>query len=380
MTRGPLPDYVTSFRDRHGKVRYRYRRKGYASAYFKGAIGSKEFWSEYDAFVKASLPAPAIGAAAIAPGTIDDLVTRYLTTPTRLGPTATTQAKIRAILSRFRSDHGGKPVALIEFEHIDAIIAARLAKVQVGKRVEGGVEAARKLRKELVRLFDFAVKLRMRESNPVRQAERVKVAAGERTKGFYSWTEADIAQFRACHTLGTKPRLALELMLWTDQRRIDAIRMGRQHIRNGRINVIQSKTGKDLWIAVAPQLLAAIVAMPPLDQHLCFLVTEQGRPFTNAGFGNWFRDQCDDAGLPQCAAHGLRKATMRRMAELGLSNQSMKAVSGHEKDTEVARYTAAANQVRLADDAMIRLARWESNLGSDEMSNLDQAPDFSRKL
>lgn len=83
----------------------------------------------------------------------------------------------------------------------------------------------------------------------------------------------------------------------------------------------------------APQLLEAIVAMPASAKgHLCFLVTEYGKPFSDAGFGNWFRDKCDDAGLPQCSANGLRKATMRRMSELGMSNQSMKSVSGHSTD------------------------------------------------
>lgn len=45
------------------------------------------------------------------------------------------------------------------------------------------------------------------------------------------------------------------------------------------------------------------------------------KPFTNAGFGNWFRDQCDAAGLPKCSAQGLRKAIMRRMAAIGLAQQ-----------------------------------------------------------
>jgi hypothetical protein len=111
-------------------------------------------------------------------------------------------------------------------------------------------------------------------------------------------------------------------------------------------------------------LAAAIEAMPVSDA-MCFIVTEWGRPFSVKGFGGWFRDQCDAAGLPKCTAHGLRKATMRRMAELEMPNKSMKSVSGHSKDDEVARYTEAANQERLAESAIRRLAEWEmSNLGS----------------
>jgi hypothetical protein len=50
---------------------------------------------------------------------------------------------------------------------------------------------------------------------------------------------------------------------------------------------------------------------------LTFLVTKHGKPFTANGFGNWFRDRCDEARLPQCSAHGLRKAGATIAAENG---------------------------------------------------------------
>ena len=49
-----------------------------------------------------------------------------------------------------------------------------------------------------------------------------------------------------------------------------------------------------------------------------FLVTEYGKPFTPAGFGNWFRQRCDEAGLPQCSAHGLRKTFLPQDGRSGL--------------------------------------------------------------
>lgn len=155
----------------------------------------------------------------------------------------------------------------------------------------------------------------------------------------------------------------MELILWTDQRKVDAIHLGRQHMRSGKFVIRQSKTGKRLVLAIAPPLAAAIDAMPPSDA-MCFIMTEWGRPFSVKGFGGWFREQCDAAGLPKCTAHGLRKATMRRMAELEMPNKSMKSVSGHSMDDEVARYTEAANQERLADSAIRQLVEWE-------MSNLE---------
>lgn len=82
-----------------------------------------------------------------------------------------------------------------------------------------------------------------------------------------------------------------------------------------------------------------------------FVLTDHGRQFSVKGFGNKFRQWCDEAGLPQCSAHGLRKAAARRFAEAGCSNQEIKAWTGHTTDSEVARYTKAADQRTLSDTA-----------------------------
>lgn len=365
-----LPDYVTSFKDRHGKLRLKFRRKGFEPHSFKHPFGTAEFQTEYDICMGLGDDVPPARPSPYIKGSIGDLRAQYYNPVTRLGPTETTQRKVRRIIDSFCDGYEDRMVAGLTFAHIDAVIAAKQVKRQQGNRIVGGVEAARKLRKELVRLFAFAKKLKMIAANPAEEAERVKVAPAERSKGFYTWTEGDIAQFRAHHALGTSARLAMELILWTDQRRIDAIHIGRQHITDGRIKVTQTKTGKELWIPVAPQLLEAIVAMPPdRSSPMCYLLNDAAKPFTNAAFGNWFRERCDEAELRNCTAHGLRKATMRRMAELDMGNQTMKSMSGHTKDDEVALYTAAANQKRMADDAIARLSKWEKQMLRDVANN-----------
>lgn len=357
-----LPEYVTSFTDRHGKTRYRYRRAGYAGGYINAELGTEEFREQYAAFGRAKIAETAISTR-WAPGSTGDLITRYVTTPTRLGPSKATQSKVRAILDRFRDEHGHRMVADYQFVHIDTIISRKREKKTDGKRPEGGIEAARKLRKELVRLFDFAEKIGMRPlgSNPARMADKIRVAAGERSTGFHTWTEEEIAQYRERHPLGTSARLAMELMLWTGQRRVDAIRLGPADVLNGRVAVAQSKTGKGLRLSLAPQLQAALDAMTPVPGAASFLLNANGVPFTNAGFGNKMRQWCDEAGLPQCTAHGLRKAMMRRMADLDMANRTLKSVSGYSRDEEVSIYTEAANQARLADEAIDLVSRWESN-------------------
>jgi integrase len=152
----------------------------------------------------------------------------------------------------------------------------------------------------------------------------------------------------------------MELVLWTDQRGIDSMHLGRRHIKNGQFEIKQTKTGKVLTIPIAPQLLEALIASKPKSDAAAFLLNELGRPFSRKGFGNKFRQWCDEAGLFHCSAHGLRKATLRRMAELKMPNKSMKSLSGHSKDDEITRYTEAANQAELAREAVEQLSKWES--------------------
>jgi integrase len=173
--------------------------------------------------------------------------------------------------------------------------------------------------------------------------------------GFHTWTEDEIAQFEAHHPIGTKPRLALALLLYSAQRRSDVVRMGRQHIKHGVLTVKQEKTGAALAIPVHAHLQAVLDATP--GEHLTFLVTATGKPYGGNAFSEQFRNWCNAAGLPKrCKVHGLRKAACRRLAEAGCSANEIMSISGHATMKELVRYTKAADQARLARNAMARTA------------------------
>jgi len=158
--------------------------------------------------------------------------------------------------------------------------------------------------------------------------------------------------FESHYPVGTKPRLAFELLLHTAQRRADVIRLGPQHVRGGVISIRQQKTGKTLAIPVSPALATALDATP--SKHLTFVVTEDGQPFEAMAFTKWFRRCCDAAGLSGYSAHGLRKAACRRLAEAGCSANEIAAISGHASLREVERYTRAVDQARMARNAVAR--------------------------
>ena len=140
--------------------------------------------------------------------------------------------------------------------------------------------------------------------------------------------------------------------------------MGRQQLAkspdwpHGILTVDQQKTegGEEahLEIPVHPKLREIIDATPTVGVKT-FLVTHFGKPYTAPGFGNWFRELCDEAGCPDVSAHGLRKATGRRLAEMGCSTNQIAAILGHASLSEVQRYTKAADRKRMAREAMAKL-------------------------
>ena len=179
-----------------------------------------------------------------------------------------------------------------------------------------------------------------------------------KTTGYKTWSEDHIARLEAKYPIGSKERLAFALILYTALRRSDVVKIGRQHVHNGVLIIDQGKTegGEEahLEIPLHPKLREIIDATPTVGVKT-FLVTHFGKPYIAAGFGNWFRELCDAAGCFDISAHGGRKATARRLAEIGCSANQIASITGHASLSEVQRYTKAADRKRMAQEAMKKL-------------------------
>jgi integrase len=355
-TKSGLPKHCCWNTDRHGKRRVRFR-KGALSTYLGGIPWSEDFMREYAAALEGvKTPAGNIGAERTKPGSFDALCVYYYRSPDFRGLRPSTQTARRNVIEPFRLAHGSKPLRGLQRQHITAMIGAKADKP----------EAANHLLKTLRIMLGFAVTQEMLDSNPAAGIKKFK-SHGE---GHHSWSESEIAQFEARHPFGSKARLALALGLYTAQRKGDVLRMGWQHVNGDAIAVRQEKTDTALLIPMHPQLVAVLASVP--RGNLTFLMTEHGAPFTSNGFGNWWRDRCNEAGLRHCSFHGLRKAAATRLANAGCSIDQVKAITGHRSLAEVARYTKAADQKRLARQAIDIQLRTE---GEQKLSNLDSRLD-----
>jgi integrase len=332
-----LPKYVQGWVDREGRVHHYFRRAGYPRVRLPGLPWSPAFMAAYEQAMAAA--PPPIGAARTKLGSLSAVLVGYYGSQSFRRLSVGTQALWRQILERWREADGDKPIAMLPKEFIV-------------RKLDGmKPHAARNWLKATRHLMVYCIEHGLIRHDPTASI-KLKLP---RSDGHHAWSEDEIAQFEAVHPVGSKARLALAFGLFTAQRRGDVIRMGRQHIKDGVLSITQEKTGARLAIPVHPDLQAVLDATP--SEQLTFLTTKTDKSYGAGDFSEQFRAWCDAASLPQhCTFHGLRKAALTRLADAGCSAHEIAAISGHKSLKEVERYTKAADQARLARNAMAKTA------------------------
>jgi integrase len=319
--------------DRHNTVYHYFRKSGHPRTRLPGLPGSDEFMKAYGACLGnlAELQSP----HQIKPGTTTALVRMWYASGHFQRLEVSTQANYRRILDSFCDEHGHKLVAQLEARHIRDIIAKK-AKTPA---------AANQLLKRIKQIMRFALENDWVKLDPSQAVRRLTYKA----KPIYTWSESDAAQFVKRHPPGTKAHLAFTIFSNTGVRKSDLVKFGRGNRRGDTLLVQQTKTDEPVIIPLAPALIAEL---DTVKDRMMYLQTSFGKPFTANGFGNWMRTRCDEAGLPDCSAHGLRKLIATRLAEAGCSENTISAILGWANNDQAALYTRAANKVKMARAGM----------------------------
>lgn len=353
--------------DRHGTKRIYFRRKGQRKIALKHPPGSPEFMAEYRrayaGAVVATAPVQKIVRRAGAPGSLRWLIERYFENDGFRQLDDRTRYVRRRILDDICSEptsaEDPTPIGVLDFAEMppSAVAAIRDRKAKFPNAANARLKALRQV-------FKCGIADKQATHNPAAQTSYIRVD----TEGFHSWTPAEVRQYENRHPVGTKARLAMALLLYLGPRRSDVVLFGPQHVRDaedmseelraihpGRwLHYTQHKGRKKkpvtLTIPILPELEEVIAATPTGD--LAWLVTAFGRGHTANGFGTWFRRRCNEAKLPQCSAHGLRKAGATLAAERGATAHQLMAIFGWRTLKEAERYTRAAEQMRMAGGAM----------------------------
>lgn len=343
--------HVHRFKDRHGKVRHYLRLPGVKAIALPGAPGEPAFMRAYNQALEQHAAPAADSKSKAAAGSMRDLAERYYATGRFKDKSERTRYVERQIFDRFMVKHGDKRAAMVETRHLDAIFT----------EMSDRPAAAMDLRKRLRNLFRLAIKLGWRKDDPIAATDTFKLGT------WHTWTDDEIEKFEERWPVGTRQRLAFDLLIFTGQRSGDVRKMLWTDVRHGKVKVIQGKTGAELTIAQHPSLA------PSLDAFRkdvgCIVVTEFGKPFSEHGFGNWMADAIGLANLPDaCVTHGLRKAAARRLAEAGCTAHEIQAITGHTTLKEVERYTAAVSREQLATSAIGKVANAGGTSGSQTNS------------
>lgn len=343
--------------DRRHNRRVYFRVTGLKKVRLRSPVGSPEFDAEYGAALEAfenGTLAKKARAEVEKTNTWRWLCKRYMANSDFQGLDESTQRPRRGILeSTWAEPIKPGSAALIGDCPIDRMTPQIVRLLRDRKKDLPG--AANGRLKAIRGVFKWAIENDLATANPVRDVQRLRTRIG----GFHAWTEDEAAQFEARWAVGTKERLAFALLRYLGVRRSDVVRLGKQHLRDRSIKFDvrkgRNRTPNTLELQLPERLVQAIEAGPTGD--LTFLVTEYGRPFADAGFGNWFRERCNLAGLPHCSAHGLRKLAATSLAEAGATPHHLMAWFGWRSIREAETYTRAASQKKLAADAAAIMRR-----------------------
>lgn len=325
-----LPPFVYRERTRHGRFAT-YFRRGKGPRTRLPEYGSEGFQDAYSAALTQGVSTPDPRRKARA-GSLAWLVARYRESSSYLG---------LSMATRKQRDNIFKGV--IETAGHESFTKVTKATINRGKEKRAATPAqARNFLDAMRGLFKWAEQAEMVATNPTVGVENPPRPKGD---GFAPWNDSDVAAYEARWGAGTKERVWLHVLLYTGLRRGDAVRIGRQHVRNGVATIRTEKTGTEVDITILPPLAATLLVGPTGD--LAFIAGAEGQPLTKETFGNYFREACNAAGVRK-SAHGVRKLSATRVAEAGATVAELEAMFGWEGGSMASLYTKSANRKRLS--------------------------------
>jgi integrase len=347
----PRPPHLHREETRHGRVTWYVRRGHGPRIRLRAEYGCSDFWTQYRAALEGA-PRP---AKAVRANTLAWALDRYRQSSNWAALANATRRQRENIYRAVVNTAGDVPLREITAE---TIRAGR-------ERRAGTPHSANNFLKAMRGFFAWAVDGGYVSTDPTKG---VKLLVGKNDAvGFHTWSREELNRFEAYWPVGTRERLAFDLLLYTGLRRGDAVRLGVQHLRDGVITIrtekrAKGRAGEQISIPILPPLAASLEATRTGD--LTYLVTEAGQPWVKESFTNWFREACRKAGCPG-SAHGLRKAGATRAAEHGATERQLMAIFGWSTGKMAQHYTRAADRARLAHDAaQLLLPAQEQNKNS----------------
>lgn len=340
------PPYLIKRKGWKGQTVWYYWKRPRPQIRLVGEYGTREFWESYERASVGSIAIKRKPATDKPKASLAWLIERYRETGDWSDKSAATRRQRENIFRRITDANPD-----LAYEDVDRalIVQTRDAKKDTPSEANNFLDALRGL-------FKWAVDAGFVENNPVAGIKNLK---RPKTEGFRMWTEDEIAIFQKHWKIGTRERLCFELFINTGLRRGDVARLGKQHIRNGRLRIITEKTKTQVSIPV-PQVLIDVIAKSPTGDLALIASKKTGKPMTKEAVGTWFHNIAKAAGIDG-NGHGLRKAAATRLAEAGATIPELNAVFGWVGTAMASLYTQKADRERLANNAVDKLNKSNSS-------------------
>lgn len=176
------------------------------------------------------------------------------------------------------------------------------------------------------------------------------------------WLAVGSDKYRAFYPVGTQARLAMEIMINVGARISDAVQIGPKSERKdpkGMMLSFMSHKNRNRFptLIEVPMTkeLAEAIANTKVGPTT-YLASGKGKPYVIGTLGNKMRKWCDDAQLPECSSHGLRKAAAALLAENGATAPELCAVFGWRNLSTAQIYIRQAEKRKMARNAFERRA------------------------
>ncbi len=259
---------------------------------------------------------------------------------------------------RTRSDYE-KAFAFLEplwSTHIRSFATPEIAALRNEWRKTRGRRFVNYVRSVLSILFGHAIELGIVSANPVRDVQQIRRPRDARPLN-RPWSLAE-RQAVLAH-LPPHLRLPVAIGLYTGMREGDMLRLPRNIVSNGRINIITSKRLVPIDIHVLPDLHAALREAPHHDA-ITLCANSRGQPWTQNGFLSSFRKELkklEKRGLIEAGLtfHGLRHTVATVLAEAGVSAEDIASVLGQRSSQMDNHYARLADRSRRSTAAIQRL-------------------------
>lgn len=354
MTDEARRPYLSSFQDRHGRTRWRYRRSGKTIS-IPGQPGEPAFEETYQAAIEGRPVRQAVVVAhpgATVSKSFRDAWKRVLRTPEWIKHDDATKDKNTRLAEEFLKLQVVADDPALWGDMLIEDFKRRHAK-DILARFSETPHKAKHLLVAIRKMLHVALDEEWIEIDPT-----YKLSYRPDYKGWRAWTDVERALFEARWPQGSAPRTAYSIALWLGNRRSDVVRLRWDwfDFQKG-IATIETKKGKKgLILPITPMLRDALNAVERKGETV--LVTQYGKPFSEKSITGRMRVWTKAADMPTgCTLHGLRKTLGKMLAESGASTRQLMEMLGHDDIEHAELYSREAEQQRMARDAMTKLTR-----------------------